>query len=220
MIIIFGSHGSGKGTQAELISKHYDTPKITTGEIFRDMVKKPGNVGYIDPDLIKTVRQYLDNKQYVSDEITNEVVRHRLLQEDCKNGFILDGYPRTLKQAEFLAGLLSKIDHKLDVVINLVVSEDNLLARQLNRIVCENSDCGASFNTLLGPPEKEGVCDNCGFRLYRRPEDTEEGIRKRNMEYESKARPLIDYYRKFGFVVDVDGNKKAEEIFDEIRKVV
>ena len=220
VLLITGPHGVGKGTQAYTISRHYGIPHISTGQIFRDMVRHPDKVKYLPSKLVKTVKSFLEKGVYVSDEITNQVVEARLFEKDCKKGFILDGYPRTLQQAEFLKGLLKKLGYGEYVVINLVSDEDTLVKRQLYRVVCENHGCGASYNTLLNKPKKDNICDRCGSRLVSRSEDSEEGIRKRNEEYEKKARPVVLYYKKIGKLIDVDGNGNPKKVFSRVKSIL
>ena len=177
-LIIFGPHGSGKGTQAKLISKHYKIPVIDTGEILRKNIEKNTELG-------KKVKKYLDENKYVPDEIMNPLVEEMLNKDECKKGFILDGYPRTVEQAKFLDNLLSKLNIELNAVINLQVPDDELVKRLTRR---------------------------------GREEDTKEGIKSRMDEYETKAEPVLDYYRDEGKVVDINGDQIVEKVFKDIRQ--
>lgn len=218
-VILFGPHGAGKGIQAELIAKHYSIPHVSTGDIFKGIAKDPSKVSYLPKELGEAIRDTLARNEYVSDDITNRVVEYRLSHGDCKDGFVLDGYPRTTQQAKALDSLMSKLGKKGYIVVNFAnLSDDLLVKRLLHRVICPK--CGASYNTLLNPPKKSGVCDACGSALTKRSDDTDEGIRSRNREYETKAKPLLGYYRRKGVVVDVDASRKPEEVFKDIRVIL
>lgn len=188
-LIMFGPPGGGKGTYSSRISEKYGIPHIATGDIFRREVKRGGELG-------KKVEEYLDRGDLVPDEIVNEVVKKRLSESDCENGFVLDGYPRTLPQAKALDKIVD-----IDLVINLDVAEKVIIDRLSNRRICR--DCGEIYNLKSMPSEKEGVCDKCGGELYQRSDDKPEVIRKRLDTYEEDIRPIIEYYREKDLVVDI-----------------
>jgi adenylate kinase len=190
---IFGPQGSGKGTYASRLAPHYGIPHISTGDLCREEAAKGTELG-------KKIKKIMDEGGLQPDEVITKMLKHRLEKADAQNGFILDGYPRTLNQAEALEKLT-----KLDAVINLVVPEWILIKRLGARIQCKN--CGAIFNLLTLKPKKEGICDKCGGPLYQRDDDKPEAVKKRLAIYHEQSAPLIDYYRKKGIVIDVHNDK-------------
>ncbi|MFP4005799.1 MAG: adenylate kinase [Candidatus Hadarchaeia archaeon] len=209
-LIIFGPPGGGKGTYSSRISGEYDIPHIATGDIFRREVKK-------ETDLGKRVKSYLDEGDLVPDDLVNEVVRERLTEPDCKNGFVLDGYPRTLKQAKALNEIE---DIEIDLVINLNVGEKVIINRLSNRRVCR--DCGEIYNLKSIPPEEEGICDKCGGKLYQREDDKPEVIKNRLKQYRERSKPLLDFYREKDIVKDITAEEERpiEEMMKEIRNAI
>lgn len=210
-LIMFGPPGGGKGTYASRISEKHDIPHVAPGDIFRSEVNEGSELG-------KKVKDYLDRGELVPDEVVNEVMKKRLSKPDCQEGFVLDGYPRTLSQAKALDKIAG-----IDLVINLKVSDDVIINRLNNRRVCR--DCGEIYNLRSMPPEKDGVCDECGGELYQREDDQPEVIRKRLREYKSKAKPIIDFYREKGLVEDIVAEEERPieemmgEIYDAVKKV-
>lgn len=206
-LVLLGPPGAGKGTQASAIVKKYNIPHISTGDIFRENIKQGTELG-------KKAKEYIDKGLLVPDDIVVSIVKDRILEEDCKKGFLLDGFPRTLNQGEALDDELSQMNLKLDKVININVEKEVLIERTIGRRICK--DCGATYHIKFNPPVKEGICDNCGGKLYQRDDDTQETVEKRIEVYQKQTKPLIDYYTKKGLILNVDGTKKISEIFDEI----
>lgn len=209
-IILFGPPGAGKGTQAQKLSQKYGIPQISTGDILRANVKEGTALGL-------EAKTYMDNGELVPDSVLIGIIKDRLLQSDCKNGFLLDGYPRTVPQADALADILNEIQKPIDAVINIVVPNDVLVGRLSGRWM---SSCGASYHTVFNPPEKEGVCDSCGDALFQRPDDTSEAVSNRLDVYQKQTAPLVDYYSEKGLLKDVDGTKEIDAVFDEIDQIV
>lgn len=206
-IILLGPPGVGKGTQASNIVKKYNIPHISTGDIFRANIKSGTELGI-------TAKSYMDKGLLVPDEIVVSIVQDRLAQDDCKDGFLLDGFPRTVEQAEALDIELDKMGIKLDKVVNIDADKDVLIARVTGRRICR--ECGATYHVINNPPKVEGVCDIDGGELYQRADDTEETVATRIQVYLEQTQPLIDYYRKKGLLLDVDGTKPIEEVFRTI----
>ncbi|WP_026895024.1 adenylate kinase [Clostridiisalibacter paucivorans] len=206
-LILLGPPGAGKGTQASGIIKKYDIPHISTGDIFRKNIKEGTDLG-------KKAKEYMDKGLLVPDELVVAIVKDRLTEDDCKKGFLLDGFPRTVAQADALDKELSNLGHSLDNVINIDVPKEALIERAVGRRICK--DCGATFHTKFNPPKKEGVCDVCGGDLYQRDDDTAETVTKRIEVYQEQTRPLIDYYNKKGIVLDIDGAQDIEKVFEDI----
>jgi len=207
-LIIFGPPGVGKGTLSDMLAEKYKIPHISTGDIFRAEVNS-GN---------SELKQYVEKGLLVPDMVVNKVVEKGLKQENCKNGFILDGYPRTTEQAEFLENAMWKINKKIDFIINLVASEETIVERLTQRRQC--SKCGTLFNLVTMKPKKKDVCDKCGFALIQRKDDEPETVRKRIQVYSEQTSPLIEYYRKKKMLTDVDASKKPKEIFIEVVKII
>jgi len=197
-IVLLGSPGVGKGTYAGILSKKYNIPHISTGQLFRDAVKNKTELG-------KKVEEYINRGDLVPDEIVIQIVRERLEKDDCKNGFLLDGFPRTIPQAEALEEF-----KKIDKVFNFVASGEEILNRLGGRRTCRK--CGAIFHVKNIPPKVSGVCDYCGGELYQREDEKPEAIKKRMIEYSEKTKPLIDYYSKKGLLANIDANYPIEEV--------
>lgn len=207
-VILLGPPGAGKGTQAVRISEEFKIPHISTGDIFRQNIK--GNT-----ELGKLAKGYIDKGLLVPDEVTNKIVQDRLVKEDCKNGFLLDGYPRNVSQAEELDGFLQDQGSVLNYVINIFVEREILIDRITGRRVCPN--CGSTYHVKNTPPKVENICDKCGAELIQRTDDNIESVLKRLEVYDSETKPLIEYYEKRNILVDIDGSKPVNEVFDKIR---
>ncbi|QYR22198.1 adenylate kinase [Paenibacillus sp. sptzw28] len=206
-ILFMGPPGAGKGTQAERIVETFAVPHISTGDAFRLAMKQGTPLG-------QKAKEYVDQGLLVPDEITNGIVRERLQLEDCNKGFLLDGFPRTLQQAEALDGMLADMGRSIDHVVNLKVDRGLLLARLTGRRICKS--CGATYHVMFNPPKQDGVCDKCGGELYQRSDDTEAKVGTRLDEYISKTAPLLEYYSAQGILREVDGEKEINEVTDEI----
>jgi len=209
--VLLGPPGAGKGTQAAKLVEKYDIPHISTGDIFRANIKEGTPLG-------KKAQEYMNAGELVPDELVVDLVTDRLKQDDCKNGFLLDGFPRTIFQAEKLDEFLAANDQKMDIVINLVVAKDALIKRLTGRRVCRN--CGASYHIVNVPPKKEGICDVCGGELIQRADDNLETVENRINVYEEQTAPLVGYYKKAGSLVDFDGEASLDEVFDSIVKAI
>lgn len=206
-LVILGPPGAGKGTQASAIVKKYNIPHISTGDIFRANIKAGTELG-------KKAKTYMDKGLLVPDELVVSIVKDRLTEEDCKDGFLLDGFPRTVNQAEALDKELNEMGLKLDRVINMDVEKDILIERAIGRRICRN--CGATYHIKFNPPQREGVCDNCKGELFQRDDDKVETVEKRIEVYIEETKPLIDYYMKKGLLLNIDGSKSIDAIFEEI----
>ena len=202
-----GPPGAGKGTQAAKIVEKYGVPHISTGDIFRENIKKGTELG-------KKAQEYMNRGELVPDDLVIEIATTRLLEDDCKNGFLLDGFPRTVYQAEKLDEFLAARDSKIDKVLDIAVEKEELITRLTGRRVCKA--CGASFHVVNIPPKKEGVCDFCGGELIQRADDNLETVTNRIDVYEAQTMPLIDYYEKAGNLVHIDGSTGLESVFADI----
>ena len=219
-IIMLGAQGTGKGTVAGIISEQIGLPQISTGDIFRKNISEKTPLG-VEAD------KYISKGNLVPDEITVPMVEDRLTWEDAKNGAILDGFPRTIEQAEKLDKILESKGEKIDLVVNLVTPKEELIDRMLTRRVCTNQDCKATYNTKLHPPKVEGICDKCGAPLKQRADDSDPEAIKRRLEiYEEKTSPLVEYYKAQGVLrtetvsiaANHMGKDAAEDIIKEIKK--
>ena len=200
-IIMLGAPGAGKGTQAKQIADKYSIPHISTGDIFRANLKEGTELG-------KKAKEYMDQGLLVPDELTCDLVMDRISQEDCKNGFVLDGFPRTIPQAEALDAALSKIGQKMDYAIDVDVPDDNIINRMSGRRACLN--CGATYHIVSIPTKVEGVCDRCGNQVVLRDDDQPETVKKRLEVYHAQTQPLIDYYKKQDILKTVDGTQQMK----------
>ena len=206
-IIMLGAPGAGKGTQAKQIADKYHIPHISTGDIFRANIKNGTELG-------KKAKEYMDQGALVPDELTCDLVMDRIAQDDAKNGFVLDGFPRTIPQAEALTAALEKIGQKMDFAIDVDVPDENIVNRMSGRRACLN--CGATYHIVSIPPKKEGICDRCGSEIVLRDDDKPETVQKRLTVYHEQTQPLIDYYKKQGILQSVDGTVPMEEVFRSI----
>ena len=206
-LIMLGAPGAGKGTQAKRLAKKYDIPHISTGDIFRANIKGGTELG-------KKAKSFMDQGLLVPDELVLELVADRLSQDDAKKGFVLDGFPRTIPQAESLTDTLEKMDSAINFAIDVDVPDDNIVRRMGGRRACVN--CGGTYHLEYLKPKVEGVCDTCGNELVLRKDDESETVLKRLQIYHEQTQPLIDYYNEQGTLRSVDGTKGIEVIFGEI----
>lgn len=206
-IIMLGAPGAGKGTQAKQIADKYSIPHISTGDIFRANIKNGTELG-------KKAKQYMDQGALVPDELTCDLVMDRIQQDDCKNGFVLDGFPRTIPQAEALDAALGKINEKMDYAIDVDVPDENIVNRMSGRRACLN--CGATYHLISIPPKVEGICDRCGSEIVLREDDKPETVQKRLKVYHEQTQPLFDYYKNQGILKSVDGTQPMDEVFKAI----
>ena len=218
ILIMLGAQGTGKGTVAGLISKETGLPQISTGDIFRKNISEKTPLG-IEAD------KYISKGELVPDEVTVPMVEDRLTWEDAKNGVILDGFPRTIEQAEKLDEMLSKKGEKVDLVVNLVTPKEELIDRMLTRRVCTNQECKTTYNTKLNPPKVEGICDKCGSPLKQREDDSDpEAINRRLEIYEEKTSPLVEYYDKKGVLktetVSLAINRMGKDVAEDVIKLI
>ncbi len=205
--ILLGPPGAGKGTQAETIVNEFKIPHVSTGDMFRKNIKEETELG-------KKVKEYLDKGALVPDELTIEIVKDRLLQDDCKNGFLLDGFPRTIEQANALDKVLGDMGQKLDYVVNIQVDSKLLVDRAVGRRICK--DCGQTYHIIYNKPTKEGICDKCGGELYQRKDDTEETVANRINVYQEQTKPLIEYYTKKGIILNINGEQPIDKVGSDI----
>lgn len=210
-IVMLGPPGAGKGTQAKKIAEEFKIPHISTGEILRKAVQDNTPLG-------KKASEYLDKGLLVPDEIVEGIVRSRLKMHDCAAGFLLDGFPRTVRQAENLDEFLKEENVNLDIVINIQVEQRLLIERFTGRRTCQK--CGATFHIKFSPPKTPGICDKCGEILIVRKDDDIETVKKRLEVYETTTAPLVDYYDRRKLLVNVDGSKPIDDVFEDIKKVL
>ena len=210
-IILLGPPGGGKGAQAKKIVEKYGIPHIATGDILREAVAKGTELG-------KKAKEYMDRGELVPDEIVIGIVRERLKQPDCEKGFLLDGFPRTIKQAEALDEMLKELGKDIDAVIYIDVPEEEVVKRITYRRTCRN--CGAVYHLIYAPPKEDNKCDKCGGELYQRDDDKEEVVRQRFKVYMENTAPLIEYYEKKGLLYRVDGTKSIDEVFSQIDEIL
>lgn len=209
-LILLGPPGAGKGTQSVVLAKKYDLPHISTGDILRESVKSGQPLGL-------KAKEYMDKGALVPDEIVTGIVVERLKDPDAKKGFILDGFPRTIAQAEDLSFELKNMGAEIDAVLYFETSTDVSIERLTGRRVCKS--CGFNYHIKNIPPKKEGICDRCGGQLFHRVDDSEETVRKRLKVYEDQTKPLIDYYSKQGILKKVSGNMGVDELFGVLSKL-
>ena len=206
-LILFGAPGVGKGTQAVELAKKFNLTHISTGEIFREIIASHSELGEL-------ANSYISKGNLVPDDVTVGIVKERLAQEDCKNGFILDGFPRTLPQAECLDNICLELNMNIDYVIDIEVDEDELIKRLSGRRVCKS--CGASYHIDFNPSKVENVCDKCNGELYTRKDDEKESVAVRLKTYKSSTMPLINYYVNKGILVEINGQQEINEVLNEI----
>ena len=210
-IIMLGAPGAGKGTQAKMIAEKYGIPHVSTGDIFRANIKNGTELG-------KKAKTYMDQGLLVPDELTVDLVIDRVGQDDCKDGYILDGFPRTIPQAECLDAALEKRGEKVDFAIDVEVPDENIVNRMSGRRACVG--CGATYHIKYNPTKVDGVCDACGEKLVLRDDDKPETVQKRLGVYHDQTQPLIDYYTKSGVLKEVDGTVDMEDVFQAIVEIL
>jgi adenylate kinase len=210
-LVLMGLPGAGKGTQAEKIVEKYGIPHISTGDMFRAAIKGETPLG-------KKAKEYIDAGNLVPDEVTIGIVRERLGKDDCKDGFLLDGFPRTVAQAEELENILSELNRTIDYVININVDRTKLMERLTGRRVCRN--CGATYHVIFNPPKEEGVCDKCGGELYQREDDNEKTVGTRLEVNIKQQQPLLDFYEEKGYLQNISGDQDINDVFEDIDRLL
>ncbi|MCR5635509.1 MAG: adenylate kinase [Lachnospiraceae bacterium] len=210
-IIMLGAPGAGKGTQAKMIAEKYSLPHISTGDIFRANIKNGTELGM-------EAKSYMDKGQLVPDELTVKILLDRVAKDDCKNGYVLDGFPRTIPQAKVLEDALNKTGEKIDFAINVDVPDENIIKRMSGRRACVN--CGATYHIVNVPPKKEGICDKCGSELILRDDDKEETVKNRLTVYHDQTQPLIDFYSERNVLKNVDGTLDMMDVFKAITNIL
>ena len=217
VIIMLGAPGTGKGTVASILQEKLGIKQVSTGDIFRKNIKEKTEVGIL-------AEKYISKGNLVPDDITIELVKERLNESDVQNGAILDGFPRTIKQAEELDKILENKGEKVDKVINLITPDEEIIERIVNRRVCSNQECKTVYNLLLNPPKQEGICDKCGAELITRKDDTEETVKERLKTYFKQTNPLVEYYEKQGNVltelVSKSVNKLGKDVAEEVANIL
>ncbi|MDU7904796.1 MAG: adenylate kinase [Peptostreptococcaceae bacterium] len=206
-IILLGPPGAGKGTQAAGIVEKYNIPHISTGDIFRKNIKEGTELG-------KKAKGYIDQGLLVPDELTVGLVTDRIAQSDCEKGFMLDGFPRNVAQAQHLDEYLKEVGISLDKVVNIEVDKDILVGRAVGRRICKS--CGATYHVEFNPPKVDGVCDVCGGELYQRADDNEETVSKRIQVYLDETKPLVNYYSQEGIIANINGQQSIDKVFADI----
>ena len=210
-LVLMGLPGAGKGTQAEKIAENYNIPHISTGDMFRAAMKEETPLGL-------EAKSYMDKGELVPDEVTIGIVRDRLAKDDCQKGFLLDGFPRTVAQAEALEALLAEMDRQLDYVINIEVDKSILMERLTGRRICKA--CGATYHLVFNPPANEGVCDRCGGELYQRADDNEATVQTRLDVNIQQSQPLITFYEGKGYLRNLDGQQPIDKVFADIEELL
>ena len=210
-IVMLGAPGAGKGTQAKMIADKYSVPHVSTGDIFRANIKEGTALGL-------EAKSYMDQGKLVPDELTVRILLDRVAKDDCKNGYVLDGFPRTIPQAEVLKDALAKQNDKIDFAIDVDVPDENIVKRMSGRRACVT--CGATYHIEHVPPKKEGVCDKCGSELILRDDDKPETVLNRLKVYHEQTQPLIDFYNKEGILKTVDGTIDVKDVFANIVKIL
>ena len=206
-IIMLGAPGAGKGTQAKMIAEKFGIPHISTGDIFRANIKNGTELG-------KKAKEYMDQGQLVPDELTVQILLDRVAEADCKDGYVLDGFPRTIPQADVLDKELTKLGDQVDFAINVDVPDENIIRRMSGRRACLK--CGATYHIEHIPPKKEGICDTCGSELVQRDDDKPETVKNRLSVYHEQTQPLIEYYTEKNILKTVDGTRDMQEVFGDI----
>lgn len=213
IIIMLGAPGTGKGTVAGILKDKLEIPQVSTGDIFRKHIKEGTELG-------KLAESYISKGDLVPDEVTIDLVKNRLEEPDVQKGIILDGFPRTVNQAEKLDEILKEKGKKVDLVINLTTPEEEIIERIVNRRVCSNQECKAVYNIVLNPPKKEGICDKCGHELVQRKDDNAQTVKSRLENYFKQTSPLVDYYEKSGNLYSAIVSKKINKLGEDVAKDV
>ncbi|MED0714165.1 MULTISPECIES: adenylate kinase [Aeribacillus] len=206
-LVLMGLPGAGKGTQAEKIVEKYNIPHISTGDMFRAAIKDGTELGL-------QAKSYMDKGELVPDEVTIGIVRERLGKNDTDKGFLLDGFPRTVAQAEALEQILKELNKEIDYVINIHVDQEILMERLTGRRICKN--CGATYHLVFNPPKEEGICDKCGGNLYQRADDNAETVGNRLEVNLKQSKPLLDFYKSKGYLKNIDGQQEINKVFEDI----
>ena len=206
-IILMGLPGAGKGTQASEIVKKFPIPHISTGDMFRKAIKD-------ETDLGKEAKSYMDRGELVPDEVTVGIVKERISEDDAKKGFLLDGFPRTIEQAEALNSIMSELDREIYAVINIEVPEEELMNRLTGRRICEK--CGTTYHLVFNPPKVDGICDIDGGKLYQREDDNPETVSNRLSVNVKQSKPILEYYNEKGVLKNIDGSKDIEEVTNDV----
>lgn len=210
-LVLMGLPGAGKGTQAERIVEKYGIPHISTGDMFRAAIKEETPLGL-------EAKSYMDAGNLVPDEVTIGIVRDRLSKKDCEKGFLLDGFPRTVAQAEALEEITNELDRKIDYVLNISVDSDKLMQRLTGRRICQT--CGSTYHVIFNPPKVEGVCDKDGGTLIQRQDDNEETVRNRLNVNMKQAKPLLDFYGDKGYLKNINGDQDIDKVFQDIDQLI
>lgn len=210
-LLLMGAPGAGKGTQAAKLVKKFGIPQISTGDMFRAAVAEGTPLG-------KQAKSFMDRGKLVPDEVTIGIVRERLAKDDCKDGFILDGFPRTVEQADALNKILDELGKKITCVLNINVPAEYLIERAVGRRICKS--CGATYHVKFHPSKVADTCDACGGELYQRADDNEATMKNRLMGYETSTRPLIEYYKKAGIYTEIDGRQPIEKVTEDLINVL
>ncbi|ASS89832.1 adenylate kinase [Aeribacillus pallidus] len=206
-LVLMGLPGAGKGTQAEKIVEKYNIPHISTGDMFRAAIKDGTELGL-------QAKSFMDKGELVPDEVTIGIVRERLGKNDTDKGFLLDGFPRTVAQAEALEQILKELNKEIDYVINIHVDQEILMERLTGRRICKN--CGATYHLVFNPPKEEGICDKCGGNLYQRADDNAETVGNRLEVNLKQTKPLLDFYKSKGYLKNIDGQQEINKVFEDI----
>ncbi len=210
-LVLMGLPGAGKGTQAERIVENYDIPHISTGDMFRAAIKEGTELGM-------KAKSFMDQGALVPDEVTIGIVKERLAKDDCKKGFLLDGFPRTVPQAEALEVLLTELDRQIHYVINIEVDTSKLMDRLTGRRICKS--CGATYHMVFNPPARDGVCDKCGGELYQRSDDNAETVGNRLEVNIKQTQPLLDFYNEKGYLRNINGDQDIEDVAKDLDKLL
>ncbi|UII56095.1 adenylate kinase [Cytobacillus spongiae] len=210
-LVLMGLPGAGKGTQAEKIVNKYNIPHISTGDMFRAAIKDGTELGL-------KAKSFMDQGALVPDEVTIGIVRERLSKDDCEKGFLLDGFPRTVPQAEALEGILADLNKKMDYVINIDVDQEILMERLTGRRICK--ECGATYHLVFNPPAQEGKCDRCGGELYQREDDNESTVKNRLQVNIQQSQPLLDFYESKGYLRNINGQQDIDIVFTDIDQLL
>ncbi len=210
-VILVGPPGAGKGTQAETIVEHFKIPHVSTGDMFRDAVRQGTELG-------KRAQEYMNAGKLVPDEVTIGIVKERLSQPDCDKGFLLDGFPRTVVQAEALDGIMESLGKKIEIVVNIAVPDEIIVERIVGRRSCKK--CNTVYHTKFNPPKVEGICDKCGEPLFQRADDQEATAVQRLRVYAEQTNPVLDFYAQKGVVKDIDGNRARAAVWEDVKKVL